>query len=433
MSDVLTLEPEAAREPERPRSRGPLSAAIAVAWVGLAASALLAWRHAHPASTGVCGEGSGCERVLESRWSEVGGVPIAWLGVALHASIAALLVGAAGSAGAGRGRVLRVASALALVATLASGVLVFLQVGVVRAFCALCTTSAAAAAIEGVVAAVPPGAPSARGVCAVRWRRLVVDRRSTCATTTGRTQADPPRRMRLSRRRRRHLPREARVGRAPSPTAPSSRRRGARTPSIQRRRPGRGRRREVTDCARAGAGVTESGAAARDVLDDGEQRRRDYPRSSRTSRPPPSGRRARSTVLAHGAMAPRACCRFRARSDAKRSPRRGAAGQRRDHVLPLPATARSHGRVRGGQDARRAPVRTPGAGHAGIGRDRGGARRLRPRARPRRSSSRVTATRRAASASSRCRRCSSTAAGSAAPSSTRSSSGSSTTRRASRG
>jgi protein-disulfide isomerase/uncharacterized membrane protein len=88
----------------------------------------------------ICGEGaqSGCETVTHSRYAEVGGLPLAAVGVAFSASLAVLLL-LASAAGAEA----RVAAALlafgALLAALAvDAVLLGVQLFAIRAFCRLC-------------------------------------------------------------------------------------------------------------------------------------------------------------------------------------------------------------------------------------------------------------------------------------------------------
>jgi protein-disulfide isomerase/uncharacterized membrane protein len=122
--------------------------ALLLAVVGAALSGLLLLEHhgerpGEAAAAAVCGDGSesGCDVVARSPYSSIGGLPVAALGVAFYASMAALLLLAL----LGEGPVL-VASArlgaFAFLLALAVDVLLFgIQAFVIRAFCVLCIST----------------------------------------------------------------------------------------------------------------------------------------------------------------------------------------------------------------------------------------------------------------------------------------------------
>lgn len=115
--------------------------------MGLLASGLLTLRHARfrvgdlfcPDSPALRG---GCDAVLASKYSALGGVPLAHLGVGFHslALAVALLALASGRPGARK-----LLLALGVVGLLASGAFVMLQLAVIRAVCPLCMMSAVGA------------------------------------------------------------------------------------------------------------------------------------------------------------------------------------------------------------------------------------------------------------------------------------------------
>lgn len=121
-----------------------LSAAIVVFLLGAAVSgALLLQHHGEPAAVStvqqICGEGdaSGCDRVSQSPYAKLAGVPLAAIGLAFYLSLVclALLATQAGDAAAAAGRVALVLLALALVVDV---VLLGIQAFAIGAYCKLC-------------------------------------------------------------------------------------------------------------------------------------------------------------------------------------------------------------------------------------------------------------------------------------------------------
>jgi protein-disulfide isomerase/uncharacterized membrane protein len=159
------------RDPAGPRAapaRGPaaLVAAVGLAFLGLLVSLALAYRAAHPASTGFCGPGSGCDAVLESRFATVGGVPLSWLGAGYFAALlVGYLVAYARRGGPAYRVAVRAAGWVALAGTLVSGLLLYVQFGVIGSFCPLCTATTVLAAAGYVVGGAVPkdGEPAGKG------------------------------------------------------------------------------------------------------------------------------------------------------------------------------------------------------------------------------------------------------------------------------
>src|SRR5262249_4780734 len=122
----------------------------------------------------VCGDGqtSGCETVAQSRWSKVGGVPLAAFGLVFYLSLAVLLVhtGVAGSATPRGGLVAPVPLALAL-APAAEVLLLGVQAIAIKSFCKLCLATYVVNALvlallwpaRGAAATVPSAAASSEG------------------------------------------------------------------------------------------------------------------------------------------------------------------------------------------------------------------------------------------------------------------------------
>jgi protein-disulfide isomerase/uncharacterized membrane protein len=121
-----------------------LSAAIVIFLLGAAVSgALLLQHHGEPTAVSavqqICGEGeaSGCDRVAQSPYAKLAGVPLAAIGLAFYLSLVclALLATQAGDTSAAAGRVALVLLALALVVDL---VLLGVQALAIGAYCKLC-------------------------------------------------------------------------------------------------------------------------------------------------------------------------------------------------------------------------------------------------------------------------------------------------------
>ena len=153
-SQVSVRAPASAPSPSR-----LLPAVVVLCGLGLAASLALAYGDAHRASAGFCGAGSDCLRVLASPYARVAGMPLAWWGVLYYAALLAVHLFAYGvQGGRAYSRCLRAAEWAGLLGTLASGVLLYVQFGVLRFFCPLCTASALlAAAIYVLDGRIPRG------------------------------------------------------------------------------------------------------------------------------------------------------------------------------------------------------------------------------------------------------------------------------------
>lgn len=104
------------------------AASLAVAGIGVAG--YLTWAH-YADSAVVCVAGGGCETVQKSTYSEIGGIPVALLGLLSYSAILALLAWDAPTARL-------VAATLAFVGFLFGLYLVALQLFVVDAICVWC-------------------------------------------------------------------------------------------------------------------------------------------------------------------------------------------------------------------------------------------------------------------------------------------------------
>lgn len=115
----------------------PIAAAI-VALVGLADALYLTINH-YTGEKVPCSVIGGCEKVLTSDWSDIGGIPLAAFGAVAYffAFSVAVLVAF------GRGGLWRIYGALATVMAGFSGFLFYLQWAVIGAFCQFCLLSAA--------------------------------------------------------------------------------------------------------------------------------------------------------------------------------------------------------------------------------------------------------------------------------------------------
>lgn len=115
--------------------RGVRALLAAVSVAGLAVSLYLTWTYAAGAAPACVGDSAACETVQSSPYSRIFGVPVAALGLGGYA---ALLVSAAlrGAAGTVFGLF------VALVGTLFSGYLTWLELFVIEAVCQWCVASA---------------------------------------------------------------------------------------------------------------------------------------------------------------------------------------------------------------------------------------------------------------------------------------------------
>jgi uncharacterized membrane protein len=109
-----------------------VGAALA-ALAGMGVAAYLVWAHYTDTSV-VCVAGGGCESVQESSYSEMAGIPVAALGLALYTVVFALVAWDAPIARLG-------AASLALVGLLFSAYLLVLQLFVIDAICSWCVVN----------------------------------------------------------------------------------------------------------------------------------------------------------------------------------------------------------------------------------------------------------------------------------------------------
>jgi uncharacterized membrane protein len=127
--------------------RGLRRATAALALLGLAIAGYLTWVH-YAGLKPICAGGSGgCEKVQNSRWAELAGVPVAVLGLGGYAAI---LLSLALPEDAGRS----LAAFLALVGLGFSGWLTYVEVARIHAICQWCVASAVVMALLAVVSVV---------------------------------------------------------------------------------------------------------------------------------------------------------------------------------------------------------------------------------------------------------------------------------------
>lgn len=129
-----------------------LFAALALVLLGAAVSGVLLLQHygepsAVSAVAAACGEGneSGCDRVNQSPWAKLGGLPLAAIGLAFYLSLAALLV-LGSQAPDAAGAAARLAGVLLMLGLAVDVVLLALQAFSIGAFCKLCLTTYALSA-----------------------------------------------------------------------------------------------------------------------------------------------------------------------------------------------------------------------------------------------------------------------------------------------
>jgi uncharacterized membrane protein len=119
-------------------------AIAALAAVGLAIAGYLTWVH-YSGGEALCLASGGCERVQKSRYAELGGVPVALLGLIGYAGILASL-----ALRGDRGRL--VTALLAFVGVGFSGYLTYLELFEIDAVCQWCVASAVVMTIIAVLA-----------------------------------------------------------------------------------------------------------------------------------------------------------------------------------------------------------------------------------------------------------------------------------------
>jgi uncharacterized membrane protein len=112
------------------------AAAAALAAAGLALAGYLTWVHYDEGAL-ICTRGGGCETVQRSDYAELGGVPVAILGLVAYAAVLALLAWDTPPAGVA-------AAAIGLGALAFSCYLIVLQLFVIDAICVWCMVNDAA-------------------------------------------------------------------------------------------------------------------------------------------------------------------------------------------------------------------------------------------------------------------------------------------------
>jgi uncharacterized membrane protein len=118
--------------------------AVGIAVVGCAVAGYLTWVHYAELEPVCVGGGGGCERVQASAYAELGGIPVAVLGLASYAAILVALLAA-------RGAGLLVAAGLALVCFGFSLYLTYLELFVIDAICQWCIANAVIATALALV------------------------------------------------------------------------------------------------------------------------------------------------------------------------------------------------------------------------------------------------------------------------------------------
>jgi uncharacterized membrane protein len=105
-------------------------AAILVTLAGIGVAGYLTWAHFADQSV-ICVQGGGCEKVQESSYSEIAGIPVAVLGLASYLTVLALLVWDAPLARLS-------AATIAVVGLLFGAYLAVVQLFVIDAVCVWC-------------------------------------------------------------------------------------------------------------------------------------------------------------------------------------------------------------------------------------------------------------------------------------------------------
>ena len=146
----LASDPPLGSSLERMNERRRLQVVVILLLAGLVLSGVLLLHHYGESSVAqVCGaEGeSGCDRVNQSRYAELGGVPLAGIGLVFYASLGtlvALALLAPAGVQAAAGRLALYAVGAALIADIA---LLGIQASAIGVYCALCLTTYAVNAV----------------------------------------------------------------------------------------------------------------------------------------------------------------------------------------------------------------------------------------------------------------------------------------------
>jgi uncharacterized membrane protein len=112
-----------------------------LAVLGVIVSGYLSWSHLVNAQPMLCSEGGGCDTVQSSRYSEIGEIPVALLGVAGYLAILGTLILDKSLLPLAESAPL-LTFGLSLIGVLYSAYLTYLELFVILAICFYCVTSA---------------------------------------------------------------------------------------------------------------------------------------------------------------------------------------------------------------------------------------------------------------------------------------------------
>jgi uncharacterized membrane protein len=115
--------------------------AIFLAVLGVVVSGYLSWSHLANAQPALCSEGGGCDTVQSSRYSEIGEIPVALLGVAGYLAIIGALILEKFSLPLAENAPL-LTFGFSLIGVLYSAYLTYLELFVILAICFYCVISA---------------------------------------------------------------------------------------------------------------------------------------------------------------------------------------------------------------------------------------------------------------------------------------------------
>jgi uncharacterized membrane protein len=112
-----------------------------LALAGIGVSAYLTWAHLANRSV-VCGASQGCDIVQQSVYSEVGGIPVALLGLAAYIALFVLTLLRGHSLAGWEDYIPLAVFGISLIGVLYSAYLTYLELFVIYAICRWCVTSA---------------------------------------------------------------------------------------------------------------------------------------------------------------------------------------------------------------------------------------------------------------------------------------------------
>jgi uncharacterized membrane protein len=112
-----------------------------LALAGVGVSAYLSWAHLAGQSV-ICGQSQGCDIVQQSVYSEVGGIPVALLGLAAYTALLVLTLLRGHHLGGMEDYIPLAIFGISLIGVLYSAYLTYLELYVIYAICRWCVTSA---------------------------------------------------------------------------------------------------------------------------------------------------------------------------------------------------------------------------------------------------------------------------------------------------